>query len=81
MRTSVLLTMVRYLRQGSSGESEVAPRSKALPVVGGAHRCSVRPKGEQPAAPCTISRQRRRAGSAAAATRPPTLRSGAMASR
>ena len=62
MRTSVLLTIVRYLRHDSSGDNDVALRSKARPAVGGAQRCSVRPNGLQPAAPCTISRQSRRAG-------------------
>ena len=65
MRTSVLLMIVRYLRHDSSGESDVLLRSKLLPVVGGAHRCSVSPNGAQPAAPCTISSASSRVGFAA----------------
>ena len=60
MRTSVLLTMVRYSRQGSSGDNAVTLRSNADPVAAGAHRFFERPNAVLPAEPCTISIATRR---------------------
>lgn len=79
IRTSVLLTIVRYFRHGSSGRRADGVRSNALPVAAGDQKFCVAPKGLQPAAPCTASMQIRRVGSAAADSRE-SPRAGRMAS-
>src|SRR5436190_341002 len=85
MRTSVLLTIVRYFRHGSSDVS--APtgfNSKLRPATEGAQRFWVAPHALLPAAPCTDSMQTNRVLSAAAATAAPAPNrpnAGSIASR
>ncbi len=55
-RVSVLLMIVRYSRNGSSGLRMLDVRSKFWPTPAGAHRFFLIPIAEQPAEPCTISR-------------------------
>src|SRR6516164_6341689 len=67
-RTSVLLTMVRSFRYGSSDARLVGARSKVDPTAAGDHRLRFAPKFVLPAAPWTISiatRRTRRAPAAA----------------
>src|SRR4051812_41042120 len=75
--------MVRYLRKGSSGLSDVPVRLNARPVSAGDHRCCAAPHSFAPAAPWTISMQTSRVRSSEAARavfdhRPPA---GTIASR
>ena len=85
MRTSVLLTMVRYFRHGASdGSAPSGISSKFRPTPAGAQRFFDAPQVFEPAAPCTDSMQTSRVLSAAAAPAPslPRARSdGCMASR
>jgi hypothetical protein len=85
MRTSVLLTIVRYSRQGSSGASAPSGLSwKLRPISAGAHRCFDAPQVFDPAHPCTSSMHTSRVFSVAADA-PPNFRSertaGSIASR
>ena len=71
MRTSVLLTMVRYFRHGSSeGSAPSAMSSNSRPTSAGAHRFLVAPHALEPAAPCTDSMQTSRVLFVAAAAAP-----------
>src|SRR5688572_403894 len=78
MRTSVLLTMVRYFRYGSSALSAVGARSNCRPVAAGDHMFIVAPSSLHPAAPCTISIATSRVRSGARRLARPT---GTIASR
>ena len=49
--------IVRCLRNGSSGLSDVGERSKPVPVAAGDQRFWVAPQALAPADPCTISMQ------------------------
>ena len=82
-RTSVSLTIVRYLRNGSSGLSALGARSNARPVSAGDQRCCDAPQSLLPAAPCTISMQtsRVRSSDAALAVFDHRPRAGTIASR
>ena len=61
MRTSVLLTIVRFSRHPSSGISAPSGLSEnCRPTPSGAHRCFDAPHVLLPAAPCTDSIQTRR---------------------
>src|SRR5258705_12829654 len=67
MRTSVLLTIVRYFRQGSSDTSAPSgSSSKFRPTDAGAQRFFVAPHALEPAAPCTDSMATKRVLSAVA---------------
>ena len=79
LRTSVLLTTVRYSRNGSSGLRLVGLRSKSRPTPAGAQRFFLIPSAVLPADPCTISIATRRTFLFAAAA-PKTDRAGTIAS-
>ena len=85
MRTSVLLTMVRYSRHGSSGASAPSGFSwKLRPISAGAHRRFDAPHVLEPAHPCTSSMHTSRVLSAAAEVPPIDRRermAGSIASR
>src|SRR2546428_1528961 len=55
--TSVSLTMVRYLRNGSRGLRALGVRSNARPVSAGDQRCWLAPHALLPAAPGPLSVQ------------------------
>src|SRR5262245_1311268 len=82
LRTSVLLTMVRYCRYGSSAIRLVGDRSKADPTSAGDQRFRLAPKFVLPAAPCTISIATKRTRfEPAAASRAQAVPAGTIASR
>src|SRR5688572_27448689 len=84
MRTSVLLTIVMYLRHGSIAESALSGMSSnSRPTAAGAHRCLVAPQLFDPAAPCTDSMQTSRVllEAAAPAAPPRVAVNGIIASR
>src|SRR5689334_11956448 len=81
LRTSVLLTIVRYLRYGSSETRLVGDRSNADPTSAGAHRFRFAPKFVLPAAPCTISIATNRTRFAPDASRAHAVPAGIIASR
>ena len=78
--TSVLLTMVRYLRHGSRLRREVGDRSKSRPIVEGLQKFCFAPHVVQPAAPCDISIAIRRVASSARTASAPPKPAGIMES-
>ena len=81
LRTSVLLTMVMWSRNGSSGAQALGRRSKSRPTAAGAHRFFLMPSAVLPAEPCTISIATKRIFRPPLARRCERARAGTIASR